>query len=875
MLIYRWIPGALQSLFRKKSLDRDLDDELRSVLAMLIDEKIRSGMAPADAVRQAKLELGGVEQVKEKVREERAGAGLDSLGQDLRFALRALRRNAGLTVAAVLILALGIGVNTALFGTVHTVLLRSLPYPDPGQLVVGQKTLYGELSGSVSRLDYFDFRERSRSFEGLAALADFTVQHTVTGGDDPELVQASYVTWNLFSTLGVAPVAGRPFLEMEESQGGTSSVLISHGYAQRRFGTAETAVGSTLILNGSPYSIVGVMPSGFRFLYDAEVWRLVDRDGPFDTVRDSHSHFVVGRLNSDVTVEQAQADVTAIAMGLEAEYPDSNTAKGLVLGDLHGYMVRNVRTSLLLLLSTTVLVLLIACGNVAGLLLARGERRQSEIAMRTALGASRSRLLRQLVSESLILTLVAGALGIGVAFLLQDLLQQLVPSAELGSLPAGVNLTAVGFTLFVSMATGLIVGVVPALRSSSLEPARQLRSESRASAGVQSTRLRSGLVVLQVALSIVLLVGSGLLIRSLSRLAAVDLGFESENLLTGQIQIQAPDYPTDRERNLFFTSALEEVEALSGVERAAIINKLPIVSLWQDWSVWPVGEIPGSPAEALSAMARWVSPGYFETMGIPILSGRDIDPRDEPGNPFVVLVSRKVAERLFPGMDPIGHVVTIGDWRDCEIVGVVEDARVNTLRGEPDAAMYMSAGQMASTSMQIAIRTAGEPEVLVRPVQELLKEKDPNVLFAWPRAMTDVVDRNLVGFRTIMNALTLFSLVAVFLAAIGIYGVLSYQVAQRKPELGLRMAIGASQRDLVLMVLKRGMGLVLLGLAIGLAVAYPGTVAMGQLLYEVGRLDLPSYAGAVLTLGLVAVVASFLPARRASKADVVEVLRAE
>lgn len=875
MFLYWWIKGTLRSLFRKEHLDRDLDEELGSVLAMLIDEKVRAGIPPAEAVKQAKLELGGLEQVKDRVRAERLGAPLDSMAQDIRLGFRTLRRSAGFTLVSLLILALGIGANTALFEAVHTVLIRDLPFPEPDRLIVAQKTLYGEVNGPVSRLDYFDFRERSSSFEGLAALATFTVQHTVTGDGDPELVEASYVTWNLFPTLGVSPHAGRMFLPAEESQGGASSILISHGYAQMRWGNAADAVGSTLNLNGSPFTVVGVMPPGFRFMHDADVWRLVDRDGPFDTVRDSHSHFAIGRLRPDVTMEQAQADVTSIATGLEDEYPDSNTAKGLVLSDLHGYMVKDVRTSLLLLMGTTVLVLLIACGNVAGLLLARGERRRSEMAMRTALGASRGRLLRQLMSESLILTLAAGTLGVGVALVLQDLLQQLLPAGELGSRPIGLNLAAVGFTLLVSAATGLFVGVVPALRTSFQEPARQLRSESRASPGVRSTRLRSGLVVFQVALSIVLLVGSGLLIRSLTQLSTVDLGFDSGNLLTGQIQIQAPQYPNDEERNQFFASTLEELEALPGVERAAFINKLPIVSLWQDWSVWPVGEVPETPAEAVSAMARWVSPGYFRTMEIPLLSGRDIDTRDGPGSPFVVVVSRAVAETLFPGTDPMGRVVTIGDWRDCEIVGVVEDARLNTLRGDPDLAMYMSAAQMGSTSMQIALRTTIEPDLLVRSVQDLLRRKDRDVLFAWPRAMADVVDRNLVDFRAVMMALALFALLAVLLAAIGLSGVLSYQVAQRQGELGLRRALGASERDLIRMVLKRGMGLVTLGSVVGLAVAYPGTLTMKQLLYDTQLLDPLAYLGSVVTLAAVAGVASFLPARRASKGDVAGVLRAE
>ncbi|MEJ2186777.1 MAG: ABC transporter permease [Gemmatimonadota bacterium] len=875
MSLYRWIGGVFRSLFRKAELDGELDEELRSYLDMLVEEKVRAGMSPAEAERRARIELGGEEQVREDVRERRLGAALDALLQDVRYALRSLRKNAGITAVSALILAVGIGANTALFSTVHFVLVRSLPFPHPDRLVVGLKTMNGEMSGPVSRVDYFDYRERSRSFERLAALTTFVEQHTVTGGGDPELVEASYVTWNLFPTLGVVPVRGRSFLPEEEVRGGASSVIISYGYWQRRFGGADDAVGATLTLDGTPSTVVGVMPRGFRFMFDADVWQLIDRNGPFDTQRDSHSHWVAGRLAPGVSIDQAQADVDGISRALAEEYPESNTGKALALADLHGYLVRNVRTSLLLLMGTTVLVLLIACANVAGLLLARGERRRSEMAMRVALGAPRHRLLRQLLTESVLLAVGAAILGIMVAFLLKDLLLRLLPAGELGPRPPGVNTAVLAFTLLLSVATGLLVGIVPAFRSTTVQPGRRLKAESRTTPDVRSSRFRSGLVVLQVALSVTLLVGSGLLIRSLARLSTVQLGFDPENILTGQVQIQVPDYPTPVQRDRFYASLLEEVEALPGVQRAALANKLPILSRWQDWSVWPVGEPPPLPNQGLSAMARWVTPGYFRTLGIPVLAGRDIAGTDVLGSPYVVVVSRSVAETLFPSGDPVGQQVRIGDWRDFEIVGVVEDARLNTLRREPDAAMYMSAAQMAPARMQIAVRTSGNPDLLVRPIEALLRQKDPNVLFARPRPMADVVGEELAGFRAIMLALVLFACIAVCLAAFGFYGVLAYYVSQRKGELGVRLAMGASEADLVRMILKRGLVLVGLGLGLGLAAAYPGTLVVGQLLFETRLLDPLSYVTASAALGLVAVLACYLPARRAARSDVVDVLRAE
>ncbi|NIM50647.1 MAG: FtsX-like permease family protein [Gemmatimonadales bacterium] len=876
MKAYTRIISTLRSLFRKEELDRDLDEELRSYLDLLAEEKIRAGMNPEQARREARLELGGVEQVKEKVRERRLGATIDTLFQDARYAVRTLMKNAGFTVIAVLILAIGIGANTALFSNIHTALVRGIPFPEPDRLVAGLKTIEGRIAGAVSRVDYYDYRESNVSFEELAALADFSMQHTLTGGPRAELVQAVYVTWNLFTTLGVNAIAGRNFLSEDEAQGGSGATLISYGFWQRRFGGAPDAVGSTITLDGLPLTVVGVMPRGFRFLLHADLWRLVDRDGPFDRTRDSHSHYLVGRLKPGVTVEQAQSEADAIAGSLEEQYPETNASKGFWLTDLHGFMVDDVRLSLLLLMATTVLVLLIACGNVAGLLLARGERRLSEMAMRSALGASKRRLVRQLLTESVILTVAAGALGVIVAYLLQGVLLRLLPVGDLGIDRPVINAWALGFTVLLSIATGLLVGVIPALRGAALQPAQQLRTATHASEGIRGSRLRSGLVVSQVALSIALLIGSGLLIRSLAQLSRVDLGFNPDNLLTGQLRIQAAEYPSRDERNQFFTSLLEELEALPGVESATLINKLPILSPWQDWGIWPADQRPASPLDTYSAMARWVAPGYFETMGIPLVKGRDISATDVPGSPAVVVLSEATARALFDGSDPIGRAVGIG-WHDSafEVVGVVGDVRLNRLRDAPGGAMYMSSAQMGATRLQIAVRTTPDPATLVRPIENLLQQKDPNVLFARPASMTSIVDDGLADFRIVILSLTLFAGLALALAAIGLYGVLAYHVSQRTNEIGIRLAMGASNSDLIGMILKRGLILIGVGLLVGTAGAYPGTLLIRQLLYETRPLDPAAYVGAVGFLGLVAALACFLPAWRATQVDVVEVLRPE
>lgn len=868
--------SILRSLFRKPELDRDLDEELASYLEMLAEEKIRSGMGPAQACREARLELGGVEQVKERVRERRLGFALDTLLQDVRYALRAFRKNLGFCLVAILILAVGIGANTALFSNIQTILLRSIPYPEADRLVVGLKTWDGVVGGSVSAVDYYDYEELSTSFDGLAAMANFTTQHTVLGGDRPEPIDISHATWNLFHVLGVSPAAGRLFTSDDVPRRSPSRVLISYGLSQRRFGGPWNAVGQGLSVDGGTVTVIGVLPQGFRFIFDADAWSLIDRNGPFDTQRDSHSHMVIGRLRPQVTLEQAQGEADAIFAGLSEQYPDSNAGKGMWLSGLQRFMVKALRPALLLLMGTTGLVLVIACANVAGLLLARGERRRAELAMRTALGASRGRLVRQLLTESLILTATAGAAGVGIAYLFLGTLTRVLPTGDLPMEPPDIDGSVLAFACLVALLTGLLVGLAPALRASAVRPASEFREGTRASEGVRSGKLRGGLVVVQVALSVILLIGSGLLVKSLMRLSSVDLGFNTENLLTAQVQIQWRQYRTLEERSQFFGSLLEQVEALPGVSSASLSSKLPIVSGGQDWFLWPAEEPLPPPQESFTAMVRWISPEYFETLGIPLLAGRDISPTDAPDSPLVAVLSERAARAVFPDADPLGRLVHVGgEEREYEVIGVVADARINTLRGLPDAAAYMSSAQAGYVTLQLAVRTSGEPMDLVRPLEALIQRIDPNVVVARPVSMESVLDNELAGFRIVILSLTLFAGLALVLTGIGLYGILAYHVSQRTKEMGIRLAMGASHATLLGMILKRGMVLVAFGMALGVSAAYPGTLLIRGLLYETAPVDAAAYVGAIGFLGLATALACFLPAWRATRVDVVEVLRIE
>jgi len=867
------IKGTFQALTRSDELEREMDEELESYLSMVVDEKVQGGMSADDARREALMELGGTEQVKTEVRQSRHGATMDSFVWDLRHALRLMLKTPGFTAVVVLTLALGIGANTALFSTVNAALIRDIPFDEPHRLVAGEKTTDGVPNGSVSRLDYFDLRDAATSFEGLAAYVPHRV--TVTGEAAPEVVGLMFATWNLFSVLRVDPVAGRGFLPEDELEGG-SSVLISHALWQRRFGGAPGAIGRTVFVDGEPRTVIGVVPAGFRFMNDTDLWVPVERGDFFiDRQRDSHSLRLVGRLAPGATLAQARSEADAISQRLEQQYPDSNSGKGFFLDDLQRQMVGDARSSLMLLMATTAMVLLIACGNVAGLLLARSQGRLPEMAMRTALGAPRKRLIRQLMTESILMTLVAGIAGVGLAVLFQRLLLQLLPLGKPGLPEPTLDSTVLIFTVVVSVLAGLAVGVVPAFRATPRQPWEQLKTTSRVSGGRRSTRMRSLLVVTQVAVSVVLLIGSGLLIRTMTQLTAVDLGFDPERLLAGTVGIRGSVYPTPDERSAFFATLMERIEALPGVERASGISKLPIASPSMDWLVWPEGQPKPGYGEGLYALTRFAMPGYFETMGIPILEGRGIEDIDTPDAGRVVVISEAVAEGLFPGRDPIGRHLNL-DWHDpYEVVGVVANAQLDGVRADFPEAVYMSSAQAGATSMWLTVRTESDPLLVADPIRDILREMDADVVFSRPRSMTTIVENDLSGLHTVTTALGLLAGIALLLTAIGLYGVLAYHVNQRIGEFGIRIAIGASAGKLLTLVVDRGLRMVGAGLVLGVTLSLFGTRLVQDLLFETDPLDPLTYAAAVVFLGAVGLAACVLPAWRAMHVNPVEVLRKE
>jgi putative ABC transport system permease protein len=800
------------------------------------------------------------------------------LSHDLRAVWRHTRLQPGVVAIILITLAIGIGANTATFSIIDTVLLRPLPFEDSERLVIGRKSYDGGVTsnGPVSGYDYYDYKEQSRSFDSLAMMTWGPWRATVIGEEDPERVDVQFVSWDLFPMLGVAPQLGRWFLEEEAVVDGPPVAMLSHAYWQRRYGGSPDVIGSNASVNGRPFTIIGVMPAGFHFLFETDAWTLTYRDGPGASARRWHNLLVVGKLRPEVSLEQARHDVDSVSASLSQLYPESNDGKSLMLTPLRDFMVENVRTSLLLLMGTVVLVLLIACSNVAGLLLARGQSRANDIAIRSAVGASRYQMVREHLVESMVQAVVAGMLGVGVAVLFQRLLLRLLPLGQVGIEPrldGGVLL----FTLVISLATGLLFGVLPAVRSTSMNLAMQLRSGTRGTEDGRGTRLRSLLVSFQVAMAVFLLVGSGLLTRSLAGQMSIDLGFRPQGLLTAGIEAPTSRYPELAQRQQLFQEVLDQVRVLPGVESAALINQLPIRSPWNDIYAWPLGSPPASARENRSAYDRIVRPGYFASMDIPIILGRDIADTDAADALRVVVIGERMAREFFPEVNPIGQhlVIDLGETVEHEVVGVVGDVRMTSARSEAYRTMYTAHAQRGGNRMDLAVRTTVPPGQLVAPIRQVLKGLDRDIPLAEPATMSEVIDRTLADFRIVTFSLGLFSVIALALTAIGLYSVLAFWVSRRIGELGIRMALGATGAQLIALVTRRGLVVVGLGLLPGLTAAVLGSRMLQQLLFEVHPVDPLSYFAASLFLATVSMLACLVPAVRAMRINPVKALRAE
>jgi predicted permease len=796
--------------------------------------------------------------------------------QDMRYAGRSLRKAPGFSTVVVFILAIGIGANVAIFSIMDTTLVRSLPYPEPDRLVMGETTFDGYVNPMSSAQDYWDYRDLSTSFSSLAAFTAFTRNHTITGADEPERVSGIIVSVDLFPTLGVGPAAGRGFSADEALEGAPDVVMISYGYWQRRFGGSPDAVGATLVLDGFPYTVVGVMPANFRLVFDVDVWRPMRPDSPFTGARRFHNWLILGRLKPGVTIEAAQSEVDVISAQLAAEYPETNRTKALLLSELQDFLVEDYRTALFLLMGTVGLVLLIACGNVAGLLLARGSARRTELSVRAAIGASGSRLVRQLLTESVALALAAGIAGTVLAVWLERGFIHLLSIDVPGTAAAGISGSVLVFALAISLATGLVFGIAPAFRAAGGNLVEDLKSGGRTT-DAGGSRFRGGLVVAQVAISIVLLVGAGLLIRSFATLTGVDPGFRTANLLTAEIRLPGNEYEERERRIQFYTGLVEEVGAIPGVEDVALINQLPIRDPGNNTYVYAAESPPLESDEPTLAFNRTVLPGYFEAMGVPLRSGRDIEASDVEGSPEVIVISEAMADSLFPGQNALGRqvVVDFGEAVTFEVVGVVADVRMTSLRSAPRLTMYSSYRQVPYYTMRIAVRTSIDPGSVAGPLRSAVWSQDRNIPVADLATMEQVMSRSLAGSRTIAIALATFAAVALLLATIGLYGVLAYYVTRRHHEIGIRVALGAEATDIVELVLKRGFALTAAGIVVGLLGAFGATRLLSEMLYNTEPTDPMTFAAVSVFFALVAIVACLMPAWRALRVDPLIALQSE
>jgi predicted permease len=814
---------------------------------------------------------------------------METLLQDVRYGVRMLAKRPGFTLVAVLTLALGIGANTAIFSVVDAVLLRPLPYANPDGLVVVFDNFLnmGLPEISVSIPEFVDYRERNGVFTDIAAWFTGTANLTETG--EPEQIRVAYVSASLFPLLGVEPAAGRAFTPEEDQPGNDTVVVLSHGLWQRRFGGDQGIVGKTLRLDGEAYTVVGIAPAGFQFPSQIDVWAPIAFTPAQLDQQQRGSRFlqVVARLKPGVTPERAGSEMAAIAGQLVEEYPNNYMMPGsgwtVTVVPLLEQVVGDTRQALLVLLAAVGFVLLIACANVANLLLARASARNKEFAIRLALGAGRRRLIRLLLTESVLLAFVGGTLGLLLAIWGVDLLVASIPAGLPRADEIGVDGRVLFFTLLVSLATGLVFGLAPALQTTRLDLHESLKEGDRGSTeSLRRNRVRNLLVVSEVALSLVLLIGAGLMIKSFIRVWNVDAGFNPENVLTARLTLPTNKYADNAQVTAFYSQLLENVQALPGVQSAAAASLVPMVGNSSgSVTLEDRPQPPGSPS--LEADMRVVSPDYFRAMETPILRGRGFTAGDVDGAQPVAVIDEMMAETLYPNEDPIGRLIKRGGAMSTNpwmtIVGVATHVKNQGLDAEGRVQLYMPLFQRPFTqplrNTYLVARTGSNPTAVAGAMRAAVAEADSDLPLANIRTMEEVLSESVATRRLSMSLLGLFAIVALLLAAIGLYGVLAYSVARRTHEIGIRMALGARPRDVLRLVVGQGVLLIGVGIAVGLAAAFLVTRMMADLLFGVSATDPLTFVGTPLVLGAVALAASYFPARRAARVDPMIALRYE
>jgi putative ABC transport system permease protein len=863
----------------RRRRDEELDEEIRSHLRMAARERVERGESPEQAEREARREFGNAALVKEVTRGMWGWSRLEEFVRDIGYGLRMMRRAPAFSAVVVLTLALGIGANTAIFSVVNAVLLRPLPFKDPERVVMvwlnGAEAAGGDRV-PMSLADFLDWRAQTHSFERVAFF--HTDNFNYAGGDTPEEVNGAVTSADFFNVFGARAEMGRTFLPEEEKPGAARVVVVSHGFWQRRLGADPRAVGREITLDSQPYTVVGVMPAVFDFPHEeVELWAAYQIQPP--TGRGPNWLRGVARLRQGVAIQQARAELNALPDPERPNQPPQGKRFN-VLG-VNDYLVGDVRPALLTLLGAVALVLLIATANVANLLLARSASREKEVAIRTALGASRARIVRQLLTESLLLASLGGGLGLLFAYWGVELLLALNPVQIHRLQQSTLDARVLTCTTAVSLLTGLFFGLAPALQASKAGLNETLKEGGRSSTeGAGRRRLRGALVVAEMALSLMLLVGAGLLVRSFISLRRVDPGVNPSHVVTMQIPLPRTKYSKDEQRLGLYEQLLARVEGVPGVESAALASSLPpdLQTLWNPFSI--EGRPPRPESELPVGDYILVTPEYFSALGIPVLRGRAFTDADREGAPRVCLINQTLAREFFPGEDPLGRRLKQGPDRPdnpfMEIVGVVGDVRYEGLDAKVQPAYYLPFAQNGWGDMSLLVRSsATDPAALVPAVRGELRALDPELPLAGVRTMDELLTRSVAEprFRTLL--LAVFACAALLLAAVGIYGVMSYTVAQRTHEIGIRMALGAQGRDVLRLVVGQGVRLTLVGVLLGLAGALLLTRVLTGLLFGVSATDPLTLVCVPLLLSLAALLACYVPARRASKIDPLVALRYE
>jgi predicted permease len=880
-----WLARAarrLRLLVGRRSFERELEDEVRFHLEMEARRHMERGLGPEAARALAEREFGRVERYKDEVRDVRGITWMDDVSRDVRFALRTLRKSPAFALVAVLCLALGIGANAAIFSVVDAVLLSPLPYSRPERLVRLYETQPGRgpsWRGSVSWENYRDWVEQVKGLSGIAA---YTQQSkNLSGAEGAERLRAIAVTANLFDVLGAHPRLGRGFQAGEDRPGAAPVVVVSEGLWQRRFGANPSLVGQTLTLDGQPHTVVGVMPDKARFPAGSQTDLFVPfiRDADGVDRRGYHFLSIVGRLRDGVTLEAANTELRQVARRIEEAWPVAQTGRSAEAVALTETVVGQARPALLILLGAVGLVLLIACANVANLLLARAATRRQEVAIRLALGASRARIIRQMLVESLLLSIAGAGLGLLLAWWglngLETLVQRALPLSD------GVPLQGriLGFLLLVATASAVLFGLVPALQATRGDLRAGLTDAgARASASGSHHRFRSGLVVAEIALSLILLVGAGLLIRSFYTLLNTEPGLDERSVLTAHLPVPAGKYKPEEVGPRLYEPVLERARGLPGVKSVGLISMLPIQSAWTNGSYAVDGEPPPEPGKEPMAEYRFTSPDLFRSLGIPLLAGRDFADADGRQGEVSVIINQTLAQRHFKDQNPVGRRLVLNN-EPATIIGVVGDVRQAGLDQQPLAEIHMPynhpkfGGWIQDTTL--VLKTSVTPASVTSALRDAVRSVDTDQPIYEVLTMEEVISRSVAGRRLNLLLLGTFAVIALVLATAGLYGVISYLVAQRTREIGIRVALGARTRDVVWLVMRQGAVLAATGIGVGLVGALGLSRLVESLIYGVSARDPLTFTALAAFLGCVALLATWLPARRAARVDPVIAIKSE